>query len=106
MTTTDDIRSLTATATRRPQSGEGSFGGGLCQEWISGGNDKVQFELTSGAGLGNSLLSLHVTFPDGESLYEDVSMAALVTQWVESIMAERQSQLIDESHDVSGAEQC
>ena len=82
-------RKITITAKRRPDQGEGMYGGGFCQEWIDGENEKVKFKIMSGAGLGNTLLSLHITFPDGESFYEDVSITKVATTWVNAILDER-----------------
>jgi hypothetical protein len=62
---------------------------GLHQHWIMGEDDVIEFELSCGAGVGNSFLQLVVTdTATGKKLYSNANIAGLVTDWV-SILADK-----------------
>ncbi len=59
----------------------------LRQEWVSGGDSQVDFDLTCGAGLGAPLMSLRVTV-DGQSITETVNIVDGLTVWVDRLADE------------------
>jgi hypothetical protein len=59
---------------------------GLRTNWISGKGKGVTFDLNSGAGVGNSALSLTVR-RDGEVIAREViDMAVMVEDWIRNIL--------------------
>jgi hypothetical protein len=70
---------------------ESPMSAGSRETWIRGRNvdTGAQFRLDSGAGLGNSHLSLLVEFPDGRRHWEYMDMTTLVEEWVNSIIANK-----------------
>lgn len=58
---------------------------GLRQEWLSGGDDEVQFNVTSGAGLGSPYMVLTVTMHD-KTVYEVINVAELANDWVHKVI--------------------
>jgi hypothetical protein len=63
----------------------------LHQEWISGDGAGTSFDLTCGAGLGNTVLRLRVEFKNGDVVVEEIDMSEAVQRWVGAIVMEANS---------------
>lgn len=72
-----------------PTHSESKLGGGFRETWLQGNADdgSVVFRLDSGAGLGNSHLSLLVEDGEGNRIaHEYIDVTTLAEQWVSSIL--------------------
>jgi len=65
----------------------------LNTNWITGqSEDGTKIELTCGAGLGSSLMSLTVRKPDGRTVTEHVNVAKLLTAWATAIEVDMEAE--------------
>jgi hypothetical protein len=63
---------------------------GFQMEWASGDNGDIEFEVTSGAGLGSSYMVLTVRHKEDRKVigYEVVDMRRLVPAWIQAFLAD------------------
>jgi hypothetical protein len=65
----------------------GALALGFRQHWVEASADGVEAELASGAGLGSSYLTLSVSRPGKDTIYETVDVRDFLPGWINAAIA-------------------